>query len=126
MTDRARIGRKGEKLARRFLKRKGYRILAKNYTCAAGELDLIALDSQTIVFVEVKSRHDETHADPEDTVTVAKRRKLHQVARYWLAGRRADSYTCRFDVVAVTLCESGKAQIRHTTDAFDPPRQWPQ
>jgi putative endonuclease len=114
------IGAKGEKLARRFLKRQGYRILAKNYACPAGEIDLIVLDGRTIAFVEVKTRLGTDQADPEDTVTTAKRKKLHQVARYWLSQRRAEDYGCRYDVVAVTLPHKGKPIVRHTPDAFDP------
>lgn len=121
MDDHLRIGRKGEKLARAFLKKQGYKILAKNYTCPAGEIDLIALDGRTIAFVEVKSRQETGHADPEDTVTRAKRRKLTQVARYWLSQRHADTYACRFDVVAITFAEDARPVIRHTIDAFDPP-----
>ncbi len=123
MIDRLQVGPKGEKLARRFLKRQGYKILAKNYTCPVGEIDLIALDGRTIAFIEVKTRQGGDQADPEDTVTAAKRRKLYQVARYWLNQRQADDYACRFDVVAVTLPEGGKPVIRHTPDAFDPPRR---
>lgn len=123
MADRTQIGRKGERLAKRFLKRKGYRILAKNYTCPAGEMDLIALDGRTVAFVEVKTRRGCDQADPEDTITAAKRRKLYQVARHWLAQRRADAYGCRFDVVAVTLDEGAKPFIRHTPDAFEPPQR---
>ncbi|MBN1347278.1 MAG: YraN family protein [Phycisphaerae bacterium] len=123
MADPGQIGRKGEKLARRHLKRQGYRILAKNYRCPAGEIDVIALDGRTIAFVEVKTRQGQAQADPEDTVTASKRRKLYQVARYWLAQRRADNYGCRFDVVAVTLQDEGKPLIRHTPGAFEPPRR---
>jgi putative endonuclease len=123
VTERPRIGRKGEKLAARHLKRLGYTILARNYTCPVGEIDLIALDGRTIAFVEVKTRQGDALADPEDTVTAGKRRKLYQVARYWLSQRRADDYGCRFDVVAVTLLDGDDPIIRHTPDAFDPPRR---
>jgi len=122
VADNLRTGRQGEKLARRFLKRQGYRILCKNYTCPIGEIDLIALAERTIAFVEVKTRRGPDHADPEDTVTPAKQRKLHKVARYWLSQRQADAYAWRFDVVSVTLQEDGKPVIRHTPDAFPPPR----
>lgn len=120
MAGRLRIGRKGEKLARRLLKKSGYKILARNYTCPAGEIDLIALDGRTIAFVEVKARQGSRRADPENTVTLAKQRKLYQVAQFWLSQRRAEEYGCRFDVVAVTFPEKGDPVIRHTIDAFDP------
>lgn len=118
MTDTLEIGRKGEKLARRFLKRLGYKILARNYACPAGEIDVIALDGRTIAFVEVKTRRGDALADPEDAVTAHKRRQLTRVAQYWLSQRRADDYGCRFDVVSVTMLERGRPVIRHTPDAF--------
>jgi len=118
VTDTLEIGRKGEKLARRFLKKLGYRILARNYACPAGEIDVIALDGRTIAFVEVKTRRGDALADPENAVNAHKRRQLTRVAQYWLSQRRADDYGCRFDVVSVTMHERGRPVIRHTPDAF--------
>lgn len=118
MLDRKRIGRKGEKLARRYLKRQGYRILAANFSCPAGEIDLIALTGKTIAFVEVKTLTADEHAEPEEKVTPAKQARIRKAARAWLAQRRAEAYSYRFDTIAVTLLEGQKPRIRHTPDAF--------
>ena len=123
MTDPSRIGRRGEKLARRYLKSRGYKVIARNYRCPVGEIDLIVLDGRTIAFVEVKTRLGSRQADPEDTVTAAKRHQLTRVARFWLSQHPAADRTCRFDVVAVTLPHEGEPIIRHTPDAFEP-RRW--
>jgi putative endonuclease len=116
------IGRRGEKLARRFLKARGFRVITRNYRCPAGEIDLIILDGRTVAFVEVKSRRGLAHADPEDTVTVHKRRQVTRVAQVWLSRHPADDRTWRFDVVAVTFVDTGKPIIRYTPDAFPPER----
>lgn len=121
-SDPASLGRRGEKLVCRYLKKRGCKILSRNYRCPTGEIDLIALDGRTIAFVEVKSRWGTGHADPEETVTLHKRHQLHRVARYWLSQHKADDRTCRFDVVAVTFLDNGRPVIRHTPDAFEPPR----
>ncbi len=120
MDERTRLGRKGEKLARRCLKRKGYRILARNYVCSAGEVDLIALTGRTIVFVEVKTRSADDHHDPEEAVNTPKQRKIQRVARHWLATHRSSDYAFRFDIVAITLDDRGEPVIRHTEGAFGP------
>jgi putative endonuclease len=121
LTNRSWTGRQGEKLARKYLQGLGCKVLARNYRCPAGELDLIVLDGRTVAFVEVKTRQSDEHADPEETVTLAKRRQLYRVARYWLSRHGADDRTWRFDVVAVTLPQEGDPTIRHTPDAFEPP-----
>ena len=119
------LGGRGEKLARRFLRKQGLKILAQNYRCPVGEADLIALevspapaDAETIVFVEVKTRRDDRAADPESAVNPAKRRKLQRVAEYYLAAREVRGYAVRFDVVAVLLRPRAKPQIRHIPSAF--------
>ena len=120
------LGARGEKLARRFLKRQGLKILARNYRCPAGEADLIALDlstrhggcPETVVFVEVKARTSDRYVDPESAVDRRKRRKLRQVAAHYLAARHADGLNVRFDIVAIVSPPGGEPQIRHIVDAF--------
>ncbi len=94
------LGARGERIAARTLKRGGYRILARNFTCPAGELDLIALDDDTVVFVEVKTRTCAVAADPEANITHHKKRQLTRTAKYYLAMTGAVDRPCRFDVVA--------------------------
>lgn len=112
------LARRGESLARRHLKKKGYRILARNYACPIGELDLIALDGKTLVFVEVKTLRDDRRIQPADSVHAAKQARIRKTARFYLSAKRADDVPARFDVVAVTLPDDGPPHIEHLTDAF--------
>jgi len=114
------LGPAGEKAAARFLRKAGYRILARNWRCPAGEIDLIAREGDTLVFVEVKTRRRDDAADPEINVTSFKRRQLTKAARYYLSRQRVSDPPSRFDVVAVVLPESGRAMIEHFIDAFGP------
>ncbi len=114
------LGPAGEKVAARHLRRAGYRIVARNYTCPAGEIDVIALDGDTLVFVEVKTRCRADLADPEVNITAHKRRQLTHVARYYLAEKSAQERPSRFDVVAVVLPEKGRPIVEHFIDAFAP------
>lgn len=114
------LGLRGERIAARLLKKAGYRIVARNYTCPVGEIDLVAVDADTIVFVEVKSRRSTEVAYPEASVTWSKRRQLTRVARYFLQAKSAQERPCRFDVVAVVIPESGKPETEHFVNAFAP------
>jgi len=122
-------GARGERLAADHLRRKGYRILARNYRCPPGEADIIALDRSTrrihgvesIAFVEVKTRAGAARADPESAVDARKRRQLRRVAEYYLAHHDTGDRRVRFDVVAIRLPAEGKPELRHIPDAFEPP-----
>lgn len=114
------LGAAGEKAAARHLKQLGYRVVARNYRCPAGELDLVAVDAGSIVFVEVKTRQSDDAADPEVNITRAKRQQITRAARYYLMEKSAQEHPARFDVVAVVLPESGKPSIEHFVDAFAP------
>jgi putative endonuclease len=119
--DRAALGRRGERIAARFLKRAGFKILAKNYRCPAGELDLIALDGVQIVFVEVKTRTGEQAEDVERAVHPRKQAKLLHVARYYLTAHpAAHDHPCRFDIVGIVAQDDGSHEIQHFPDAFTP------
>lgn len=119
MDDRAGLGRAGEKQAERHLRRLGYRIVARNYRCPLGEIDLIALDQRTVVFVEVKTRADRQHADPQDAVNLGKQQRLLRTARYFIQQTDSQDRACRFDVIAITAEQAG-THIEHITDAFSP------
>ncbi len=120
------LGPRGEALARRSLRRAGLKVLARNYRCPAGEIDLIALDrstraatgAETIVFIEVKTRSGSGLAEPEAAVDARKRRQVRRVADYYLAHHPAASYAVRFDIVSVVCREGAKPRIRHIPDAF--------
>ena len=122
MDDRASLGQAGEKQAERFLRRQGYRIVTRNYSCPLGEIDLIALDGRTVVFVEVKTRSDRDHADPQDAVTPAKQRRLIRSARFFIQQTNSQDRACRFDVVAVTANDGADMHVEHIPDAFGPSR----
>lgn len=120
------LGKAGEKLAARALKRDGMKILARNYRCPAGEADLIALDrstrrengAETIVFVEVKTRSSDKYVDPEHAVDRDKQRRLEAVAQYYAAKRNTGDYCIRFDIIAIVAPSGGKPELKHIKDAF--------
>ncbi len=120
MDDRAGLGRSGEQQAAAHLKGLGYRIVTCNYRCPLGELDVIALDGKTIVFVEVKTRSDDRLADPQDAVTPAKRRHMRNTAEFFLRQTQSQGRDWRFDIVAIVAEPGVKPRIVHYPDAFDP------
>jgi len=126
-TERQRTGRRGERAAERFLRRHGYRVLARNVTYRQGEVDLVAREraSGTVCFVEVRSRRlaagQDARVEPEATVTLRKRRRVASAARKFLADRRATDEAVRFDVIAVRFDADGRGRpdVRHYPGAFD-------
>jgi putative endonuclease len=122
--DGTRLGARGETVAARFLRRCGHRIINRNYRCALGEIDLITTDGDTIVFVEVKTRSDDTHADPHESIGAAKRSRLERAAKYFLASRRSSDFSCRFDVVSIVWRPGESPQIEYIPDAFEPRNPW--
>lgn len=118
---RQELGRAGELAANKHLKRCGYRILAKNYTCAAGEIDIICREGTCIVFVEVKTLADDAASDPESRIGTAKQKKLLRAARYWLATQGEPDCAYRFDAIGIIMPPGESPRIRHIQDAFVPP-----
>ncbi|MFH0942353.1 MAG: YraN family protein [Chloroflexota bacterium] len=100
---RREIGVLGEKIARDFLLKKGYAVIARNYRCPYGEIDIIARDGDYLVFVEVKTRTSPGLGHPEESVTAAKRAKLRQVALHYLQNNDDSPADWRIDVVAIEL-----------------------
>ena len=113
------FGNKGERAAARFLKRKGYRILARNARNRLGEIDLIALDGETLVFVEVKTRRSHGAGHPAEAVGASKQQQLTRAALSWLKSRNLLEHRCRFDVVAITWQPKGDPVIEHLVHAFE-------
>jgi putative endonuclease len=111
------LGQRGEDLAARHLKSIGYKILRRNFECALGEIDIIARDGRTLVFVEVKTRTENTPM-PEDQVHRHKQHQLTRVGKFYL-GRFASPPAARFDVIAVVWPENSKPSIRHIPHAFE-------
>ena len=105
--DKRRRGTAAEQLAARFLRARGYRILQMNYTCAAGEADIVAEADGALVFVEVKSRASADFGPPREQVGPAKRRRLSRVAELYAKQHRVSDRSIRFDIVEVELDERG-------------------
>lgn len=114
------LGRRGEDAAARYLRKLGYIIVARSHRDQIGEIDLIAVDGRTVVFVEVKTRTSHDAGHPADAVDEAKQRRLTRLALAYL--KRHDLLECsaRFDVVAVTWpADSGRPTIEHFQNAFE-------
>jgi putative endonuclease len=112
------LGSEGEDLAVRFLQKKGYRIVARNYKTPVGEIDIIARDGDTIVFVEVKTRTDISFGYPFEAVNKRKRQKLKNLALLYLK-RQGKESPVRFDVLSIFCMDNGKKDIEHIKDAFE-------
>jgi len=115
--DRHALGRRGERAAARFLKRRGCRVLARNYRCPAGEIDLICADADMIVFVEVKTRSGTDVQDPQEAIHPSQWRRIESAARYFRSARSAHDRPCRFDVVTVVWPTGEPMTIEHFEDA---------
>jgi putative endonuclease len=111
-------GLAGEQLAKRYLKRLGYRIICLNYRCPLGEIDIIARHRGVLVFVEVKSRRTETFGSPKLALTPAKQRKLSQVAWHYLQQHNLTEASARFDVVTISRMQ-GSPHFEVIENAFD-------
>ena len=120
--NRAKIGSRGEEIAARYLKtEKGYRILARNFRCGRKELDIIARDGDTVVFVEVKMRSSTRFGFPEESVQGRKIFHIALAARHFLQSVYRESYEgCRFDVVSIVQTMKG-LKLVHLENAFDDP-----
>lgn len=107
----------GEEAAAVLLTGKGYQVLVRNYRVRGGEIDLVCLDGDTVVFVEVKTRGPGSLGRPDQAVTPVKRRRLLRAAAAFLSERDWWARPCRFDVVAV-LVRDGRCTASHLPDAF--------
>ncbi len=101
------VGRMGEKLARDFLKKRGFRILETNYRCREGEVDIVAQDKEYLVFVEVKTRTSQDFGIPEESITPAKEKRMIAAAQHYRQAQDDPPPLWRIDFVAVEL-EKGK------------------
>ena len=115
---RIRTGKQGEDLAAAHLAENGYRILERNYRSVFGEIDIVAEEGDTLVFVEVKSRRSEAYGDPQLAVGPEKQRKISRVAMSYLSEKGWNRRPARFDIVAVKLRPSGNL-IELIRNAFE-------
>ena len=115
---RKEVGARGEKLAADFLKKRGYRILQKNFRCREGEIDIIAQKDECIVFVEVRTKKSTAFGTPEESVTLAKREKLISLANTYIQDYDKPPQSWRIDVVAVELTPDNRvSRLEHIENA---------
>jgi putative endonuclease len=114
------LGQRGEEAAARFLRRLGYKGLARGRRLRPGELDLVMADGRTIVFIEVKTRTSQDAGHPSEAVDLAKQRRLTRLAVTFMKRHGLLDYPCRFDIVAVTWPADGRRPvIEHFPNAFE-------
>ncbi len=112
------LGRRGEALAADYLTKIGFKILERNLRTRYGEIDLVCLDRQIIVFVEVKTRSSSSYAAPREAVNLEKRRHLSKAALWFISQKAWEDRSARFDVVEISF-DRPQAEINHLTNAFD-------
>lgn len=116
MDTRQRTGRHGEEIAASFLANKGYHIIEHNWRCSSGELDLVATDGDTLVFVEVRTRSGSRFGLAEESITLTKQTRLITLAEAYLQEKSLSTHSWRIDVVAVQL-GPGLPQVKHIENA---------
>ena len=107
------VGRYGEDVAARFVTAQGWTVLARNWRCADGELDIVALDGDELVAVEVKTRRSTAYGHPAEAVTHRKLARLRRLTARWLSEHDVRARSVRVDVVAVLVPRAGAAQVEH-------------
>ena len=116
---RQRLGTAGEELACAELEKLGYRVIERNYRSRFGEIDIVAMDDDTVVFVEVKTKTSGDFGEPVDEVTPQKMRQIVSMGEEYHSYHCQHDTQCRFDVMAVD-CSVRPAAITHYKDAFRP------
>ncbi len=101
-----------------FLKKSGYKILERNFSCAIGEIDVIAERNNRLAFIEIKSRKGNRYGLPQESVHKQKQKKITLVAQYYRKMNNLTDCSASFDVVAVTWSETGPLEFRLIQDAF--------
>ena len=117
-SNRQNLGRRGEDIAATHLKRHGYKIICRNFRTRFGEIDIIAKDRGTIVFIEVKSRTGIGYGSPASAVTLKKQQQISRVALLYISEHNLGDAVARFDVVSV-LFDGASSRVELITDAFD-------
>ena len=115
---RKQMGNTSEDIALDYLQEQGYRLIQRNFTCKAGEIDLIMQKDDILVFVEVRSRTGTQYGEPSESVNRKKQDKIRKTAQYYLyCNPYLDKYYCRFDVISI-VWQDGKAKVEWIADAF--------
>lgn len=109
------IGRQGESVAEQYLIKHKYKIVERNFFCKFGEIDLVVWDGESVIFVEVKARKDDSFGLPREAVTWRKQQTIVKCAHYWLYKNKQTGIPVRFDVVEIL-----GDKVNHIVDAFRP------
>jgi putative endonuclease len=112
------VGRYGEDVAARHLVESGFDVLARNWRCAAGEIDIVARDGGVLVICEVKTRSSTVYGAPAEAITRVKAARLRELALWWLRDHPSGGCPVRFDVVSVLRSGRGAADVQHLRGAF--------
>jgi len=116
----AQVGRRGEQLAAAHLEELGWVVCDMNYRCAAGEMDIVALDGECLAFVEVRTRRGRSHGLPVESITIAKKKKLIEVAETYLQEHSSQRLDWRIDVVSILMSRGGRVlQMELLTNAVE-------
>lgn len=119
ITIKRRIGDFGEKIAKEYCKKQGYKIIKQNFTNRMGEIDLIVKEKDQIIFVEVKTRTNQNFGYPEESIDSQKQNKIIRTAQNYLFEEKISSENYRFDVISIEINQlTKKAIIKHIKDAF--------
>lgn len=110
------LGLEGERLAERYLRKRGLKTIARRFGTPLGELDLVMQQGRTVVFVEVKSRADDKHENPVDAVTRRKQARVARAVKWFLKTKGWEERPCRFDVVTVVFTDGNQPQVEHIED----------
>lgn len=112
------LGDRGEDAAAAYLERSGLTIVERNWRCQSGEIDIVALDGDTLVLVEVKTRKSAAKGSPEDAITPAKQRRYARLAAAYIQHAGLEGTAARFDVIALLVIAEDRALLRHHRAAF--------
>jgi len=112
------VGAWGERRAAKHLTDRNYKVVARNWRCSIGEIDIVAWDGDTLVFCEVKTRRGLGYGLPAEAVVAAKARRLRRLGARWLAANSAHPREVRFDVISVLMPRRGAVEIDHIRGAF--------
>lgn len=119
LNDQQTLGRSGEDIAVAYLARARYKVLERNFRTKCGEVDIIAREGKTLVFIEVKTRRNLSYGCPQLAVTRFKQKQISKAALLYLAANKLTETAARFDVIAISLSDYEKAQVDHIKNAFD-------
>ena len=106
------LGRKGEIVSQKYLEKEGYFVMARNFKCAYGEIDIIAVDKQELVFIEVKTRCNLKYGEARDSVSKTKKKHIKNASKYYIYKYHLEDRFIRFDVIEAYL-RNKKFYIRH-------------